>query len=61
MTPGIYILKTYYERLSSGKGYANHKMYKQSEKKTVVKLQNKRIGSDPVCFDMPVDLQANCG
>ena len=32
MTPGIYILKTYYKCLSSGKGYANHKMYKQSEK-----------------------------
>ena len=32
MTPDIYILKTYNELLSSGKGCANYKMYKQREK-----------------------------
>ena len=52
MTPDIYILKTYCELLSSGKGYANHKMYKQSEKKNCCKIakQTDRIQCVLTCL-----------
>ena len=46
MTPDINILKTYCELLNSGKGYANDKMYKQSEKNCCkIAKQTDRIGS----------------